>query len=812
MRKLIYTTLFFVMLTQLTVGQSLTQTVRGAIIDADSKMPLIGVAVAIVEAEPIIGTVTDIDGNFRLENVPVGRITLQLSYLGYETKTIPNVEINSGKEVVLDLNMQESLIKIDEIVVQANKRKGQAINDMSLLSARSISIEESRRFVGGFNDPSRVVANFAGVTSSPDGSSDIIVRGNAPKYIQWRIEGTEITSPYHFDDQNASFGGLSTINNNLLTTSDFYTGAFSPEYGNVLSSVFDVKLRPGNNEKFEAEVGVGIIGTDITLEGPFKKGYGGSFLVNYRYSTATLLTDIGLVDIDGLFKFQDMNMKMVFPTRKMGIFSLFSIGGMDDCEIEDVTPSIMLSPSKDTKIISDIREDYNKENYLLNSGISHVLSLNDYSFIRTTLSYSGSGINDDKYQLKRIGSWSNTGEFIADTVFDKTLSYKNRFSRSVYRGTVKYSNKINAKNKIQAGFNYALHYYDFQQSHLNDDASTMFTVVDFNKGIHTLQSFISWKYRLNENVTIVSGIHNMNVFLNKESTIEPRVAINWKLNATNSIHAGYGNHSTMESIHHYFAKVEQEDGSIIEPNKDLGLLKAHHFVLGYEKRFSDNLMVKIEAYYQDLYNLPVENNDTSFFATINEGLDYRYVNLVNKGTGKNYGVELTIERFFNSSYYFLINTTLYNSTYKALDGIERNTQFNKNYLANVIFGKEFHNLGRKNNQILGLNVKAFFQGKQKQVMLLRNSNGDLAVDPGNNKFYDYEHAFEEGLDDIYQVNLSISYKFNKKKTTHEIFLDLQNLTNSKGRLYEYYDESESDSIGYQTQFGFFPNLMYRVYF
>lgn len=812
MKKLITSSILIVIFTALTIGQNLTQTVRGKIVDTDSKTPLIGAAVAILGTNPIVGTVTDVNGNFRLKNVPVGRITLQLSYLGYESMTIPNLEVNSGKEVVLDLSMQESVVIMEEVVVKASKQKGKALNDMALLSSRSISLEESRRFVGGFNDPSRVVSSFAGVTSSPDGSSDIIVRGNAPKYIQWRLEGTEITSPYHFDDQNASFGGLSSINNNLLATSDFYTGAFSPEYGNVLSSVFDVKLRPGNNENFEAEVGIGLIGTDITFEGPFKKGYAGSFLLNYRYSTISLISDLGLIAMDGLFKFQDMNMKMVFPTNKIGTFSLFSIGGINGWEIEDVTPSIMLSPTKDSKITSNIREDYNKNNYLLNSGINHVISLNENSFIRTTLSFSGSGINDDKYELKRLGSWDDQGEFLTDTVFDKKLNYKNRLTKSIYRGAVKYSNKINAKNKIQAGINYAIHNYDFNQSHLQDDGETMFADLDFNESVHTLRSYISWKYRLNEKISIVSGIHNMNILYNNKSTIEPRIAFNWKLNSTNSIHFGYGNHSTMENIHHYFAKVEQEDGSIVEPNKDLGLLKAHHFVVGYEKRFSENLTAKVEAYYQDLYNLPVENNDTSFFATINEGLDYRYVDLVNKGTGKNYGIELTVERYFNNNYYFMVNTTIYNSTYKALDGIERNTQFNKNYLANILFGKEFENLGRKNNQILGLNAKMFFQGNQKQILLLRDKTGNLAVDAENNVFWDYENAYKKGLDNIFQVNLSVSYKFNKAKTTHEIFLDMQNLTNNRGKLFEYYDESQPNSVGYQTQFGFFPNLMYRIYF
>ena len=180
----------------------------------------------------------------------------------------------------------------------------------------------------------------------------------------------------------------------------------------------------------------------------------------------------------------------------------------------------------------------------------------------------------------------------------------------------------------------------------------------------------------------------------------------------------------------------EEDGSISEPNRDLDLLKAHHYVLGYEKRISENLMVKAEIYYQSLYNLPVENNDTSYYATINEGLEFRYVDLVNKGTGKNYGLELTLERFFNNNYYYLINGSLFSSTYKSLDGIERNTQYNSNYLINILCGKEFENLGKNRNKTLGLNAKVFFSGGKKIIPLLRDAQGGLAVDSENNSFWD----------------------------------------------------------------------------
>jgi len=811
MKKIIYTALIIAMFTTVAFSQQLTQTLRGTIIDLDSKLPLIGVSVRVVGDDKFNGAASDANGEFRMDKIRVGRITLQLSYMGYETKTIPDIEVNTGKEKVLNLTMQESVLKLNEVVINASKNKGDATNQMSIISTRSISASETKRYAGGLDDPSKILSNFAGVTASQNGGNDIIVRGNSPKYIQWRLDGVEITNPTHFADQNSVSGGVSALNNSLLTASDFSTGAFSPEYGDVLSGVYDVKLRTGNNQKYETSLGVGVQGTDLTVEGPFKKGYGGSFLINYRYSTISLLNNLGVIKLDGVLNYQDGAFKIVLPTKKMGTFSLFGLAGLSDGSLKDVKADKIAIPGNET-VTSDISEDYDKNNYLSNFGLNHMISINDRSFIKTTLSYSNSGIKEDVFKIKTTKIYNSLGESLSDSVGNRDLNYQSRIKKSVYRGAITYNNKLDAKNTIQIGTKYALFGYDYKLSFLQDGSVSMFTLADFNENMSTLNNFISWKHRFNENITIVAGLHNMNVLYNQESTIEPRLAIDWKINNTSSFNAGYGKHSTMESVHNYFARVKQPDGSVTEPNKDLGLLKADHFVMGYEKHFGENIRVKLEAYYQKLYNLPVENNDTSSYATINEGTDFRYVELVNKGTGKNYGVELTLERFFSNSYYYLINASLYDSKYKSLDGAERNTQYNGNYLVNILFGKEFDHLGKKKNQTLNLNAKVFFGGGQRYIPLLTDALGNLAVDPAKNKFWDYKKAYDKKFEDIYKVTLSASYKWNKQKVTHELFINLDNITNAKAKLSEYYDEKIPGKIGYVTQFALFPNLMYRLYF
>ncbi|MGB0807297.1 MAG: TonB-dependent receptor, partial [Salibacteraceae bacterium] len=575
MKNIIFTFLLMAII-PLAISQELTQTVRGTVLDTDSKLPLFGVQIRLVDSDPLVGAVTDMNGNFRFENIPVGRISLNFSYIGFEPITIPNIVVKSGKETILNIHMQESVQQMKEFVVRAYDNKGESLNDMVITSGQSISIEETERFAGSFNDPSRILSNFAGVGNSQDGGNDIIVRGNSPKYVQWRLEGVEIENPNHFADQNSVGGGISALNNNLLATSDFYTGAFSPEYGDVLSGVYDVKLRSGNNEKLEAIFGLGVMGTDLTLEGPLKKGYGGSFLVNYRYSTISLVNELGLVDISGTPKFQDATFKLSLPSKKIGTFSIFGLAGASNLYLEDVKADIWDVPGNNGSS-KEVTEDFNKDSYLFNTGINHTISLSKTSFLKTVLSYSSTGIEDDVLENTTTKIYDDQGVLI-DSVITSDMNYQSSVQTSDFRGAVTYSNKINAKNKIQVGSKYTLSDYKNEQSRLEGQPAERYTMVDFKENIGTIRNFVSWKHRVNQNITLVGGFHNMNVLLNNKSTLEPRLSASWKVGSKNTFTGGYGKHSTMESLHHYFAKVQQPDGQIVEPNKDLDLLKSDHFV------------------------------------------------------------------------------------------------------------------------------------------------------------------------------------------------------------------------------------------
>ena len=800
MKKLLIATIINLLFFLAAFGQNPTQTVRGIITDIDSKTPLPGATITITDFYPQRGTTTDADGKFRFENIPIGRICIKVSFIGYETQTISDIAVNSSKEIILNVSLKESVLKLNEVVVRP-QLNNTPLNEMAIVSSRSISTEETKRFSGSWDDPSRLLNNFAGVVSTANGNNDIIVRGNSPKYTQWRLEGVTITAPNHQADQNMAVAGFSCLNNKLLAASDFYTAAFPAEYGNVLSGIYDIKLREGNNENFEAMLGAGLLGTDFTVEGPLKKGYDGSYLINYRFSNIGLLQKLGLIsEVDGVSTtFQDINFKIALPTKKAGKFSFFGVAGLDKLQVKDLKSSTWITPGNND-MMPDVIQDFDKNNFLVNLGISHMFNITNRSHIKTSLIYSGTGMEDDVFEATKNISG-----------FEK-LNYSSDIKTSTYAGTIKYNNKINSKNTLQAGSTLSLVNEKNVQSQLeNISAVNRFTLVDYHGNISILQNYATWKHNFNDYLTFIAGLHNMNVFLNNKSSIEPRVSVNWKINGTNAINAGYGKHSTMENIHNYFTLVKLNDGTIVEPNKNLDLLKSDHYVLGYNKNILRNMKLKVEMYYQNLYSLPVESDPTSSYSTINEGTDYRYVALENKGVGKNYGIEATLEKFFSNNYYFLINASLFDSKYRTLEKIERNTKFNSNFIFNTLGGKEFDKLGKKNNQTLSLNAKLFFRGGQRYIPLLRDAAGNLSVNPQANEFWDYSKAYDNKFENIFQLNLSVGYKINKQRVTHEIFLDLPNITNNRAKLYEYYDENEPLKIGYGRQMELLPNFAYRLY-
>ncbi len=760
-------------------AQIITQSIKGKITDEDSRSEIIGATVVIANSNPLLGGATGVDGQFRIDDVPIGRVTLLISSIGYKERVLPNIEIGSGKELYLEITMQEHIAQLDEIVINARENQSEINNEMAMVSARSFSVEETKRYAGAFNDPARMVSNYAGVQGSADESNYIAVRGNSPTTVQWKLDGIAIPNPNHFTEEGEAGGGINVLNSAMLSNSDFYTGAFSPGYGNVMGAVFDMRLRQGNQDKREYSFSAGILGIDFTLEGPFSKKGKSSYLVNYRYSTLAILDDLGIVDFGGVPKYQDLSFKFRFPTKNAGIFTLFGLGGISGVDEQYV------NETGETEATGK----YGSKLGTIN--LHHLYFFNANSSLESYISLSQNG---------------STGEFNKPinnpNIFEKR--YSDNLDKYTLQFNTAFNTKINARNTFRTGIMYSQFYFDFNQKIRNDE-DILETWLDDKANTGLAQAYATWKHRWNENLAISGGLHYSYTPQGNSGALEPRLSAKYKWNQQ-SITAGVGLHSQMPSLPVYYSQVPDDQGNSTQPNLNLGLMRAMHYVLGYDRLITSNLYFKAEVYYQSLFDIPVENELTSTYSLLNATGGYTYKSLVNGGSGSNYGIELTLERYFQNDYFFMFTGSFYESKYQTLENVERNTQFNGNYITNGLIGKEFHVGDPTKNKIVSLSTKAMYSGGLRYTPI----NLEESQEAGHG-VYDEQLAFTERSEPIIKIDLAAAYRWNKRKTRQEIKLDIQNVTNNAANVSQFYN-SETEEIVFGTQWSIFPVISYTIQF
>jgi hypothetical protein len=763
-------------------SQTLTQIVKGKVIDNETQASLIGANVVIFGINPALGSITDVEGNYKIGSVPTGRYNIQVSYIGYDPVVIPEIQVTSGKEVVINIGLKQSLTQMQEVTVKAHSRKDRPLNTMATVSARSFTVEETKRYAGGIDDPARLVSAFAGVTVGNIQDNAIVIRGNSPKGVSWRLEGIEIPNPNHLPGGNVAGGGLVTIfSNQLLSNSDFFTGAFPAEYGNALAGVFDMKLRNGNNEKRENTFQIGLLGIDFASEGPFKKGKNATYLFNYRYSTFGLLCNLGIIPSDQIPKYQDLSFKLNFPTKSAGTFSLWGIGGIDN----NVQPVEKDSAKWETDW-SRIYYDWNV--YTGAGGLSHKYLFGSKTYVSTTFAASGvqnkldqTRLNDSLIALPDQNLLDNSGKL----TFNSFINYKH-----------------SAELSIKTGLNYDILFYNLNMSStINNIPGTYQNFVNEKGHSSFIQYYAQSKYTVFDHFTISPGI-NLNYFaLNENYSIDPRFGFNWEFVQKHTLSFGYGKHSQLEELKIYFIN-RNVNGKTSYPNRNLKLSQAQHFVLGYDWLINDKLRLKVEPYYQYLYNVP--GIPDSSYSMINFEQDWSFRDsLKNNSIGKNLGIDFTLERFLSQNYYYLITFSIFDSKYKGNDGVWRNTRFNKNYAFNLLFGKEFN---LKNNKVLGINGRFNFIGGERTSPILVDKSLQE-----KNIYYDGSKAFEIQIPPTYYLDFTISYRVNKRRFSSIWTFQIKNaLGSSTGQGYDY--NYKTHNIKKYEDAIIVPFLSYRIDF
>ncbi|XLS28839.1 TonB-dependent receptor [Flavobacteriaceae bacterium M23B6Z8] len=788
-------------LLMLLIGMSLqgqTGTISGTILDQQSELPLSGATVELINSENPTGTVADLDGYFRLTNVPLGRQSIRVSYIGFEPAIIPNLSVTAGKEVIIAVKLRESFNQLDEVIITASSDKTNAINEMSSVSARQFGLEEVTRFAGGRSDVGRLAANFAGVSAPDDSRNDIVVRGNSPVGLLWRLEGIPIPNPNHFSTIGTTGGPVSALNPNLLKSSDFITSAFPSEYGNAIGGVFDLGFRKGNIEDYEYNAQVGIFtGLEAMAEGPLGNKRG-SFLISGRYSLVGLL-GVGAGGTAATPNYSDLSFNFNFGTGKWGQLSVFGILGNSD--IEFLGDNI----DEDDLFAAEDEDTFVDSNFGV-VGLKHQIKIGESSFLRTILAGSTSG-ND--FRADRYIEKDTPQERVI--LFTEANNTENRLSFSTLFNS-KLSNKVTLRTGIL--------YESFQVEALlrdreeqpdtdGDGDPDLFTFRNTDENLSIIQPFIQGQFRLTEKLTLNTGIHTQYSTLNEQFVVEPRLGANYRINPKQTISIGYGLHHQPVPLPLLFLN-ENVNGELVQTNRDLDFVRSAHYVLGYDINITKNWRGKVEIYYQDISDAAVEAVPSSY-SSLTEGADFEFennrVSLVNEGTGFNQGIELTLERFFNDGFYGLLTTTFYESKYEGSDGVERNTPFNNGYVINLLAGREF-SIGKTKKNILFFDTKLTAAGGRYVTPIDLEASRDAGFEVLRE-----ELAFSEQNDDYFRWDVKFGIKLNskKKKRSHQFYVDLQNVLNRENIFVRRYNRL-TNNIDRVDQIGFFPDFGYRFQF
>ncbi len=744
---------FSLLLTTALVAQTPTQTIRGRVSDKITRQPIPGAAIIIPGSSPLLGTVSDEKGLFRLEKVALGRVAIECSFVGYETWVSQELILGSAKELVLEIELEEGLM-LEGVEVRAGAADLNApVNESALVSARSFSVEETERIPASVNDPGRMALAFPGVQKGGnDTENDIIIRGNSSFGVLWRLEGLDIPNPNHFARPGTSGGGITVFSASLLARSDFSTGGMSAEYGNALSGAFDVRFRAGNQEQREYRIRTSLLGLDFATEGPLQKSRS-SYLFNYRYSTLGLLNKMGfhLVGERVSNDFQDFSFNLTFDGKdERSKFTVFGVGGLS---LEHYTPVEV--PEERDPGRANHWEDRRQGSNMGVVGATFTRLLQGDAYLRLVVGAMGSFIfrQYDTLDLRDRPFRYNTQDY-----------YDNRVSAALT-----YSARLGERLRLKTGAIAHQVFFDFfketspRNSRTDIGQQQSLLSVDGGGATQTLQTYGQLTWKPGERWTLHSGLHLLHLTLNGSSALDPRFSASYQISPAQRLSLALGRHSQMLPLAAYFFNTGQS-----YPNRHLPMIYSRQAVLGYSIVTPAKLKVTLEGYAQWLANVPVEPRANSTYWMLNNQSEFPEFAVRPDGTGTNKGTDLTIEKFFSNQFYFLVTGSLLDGRFTAYDGRSFHTRFSNRWATTYTVGREF----------------AFRKGGVLQVgtRILRNggfrySPHDPVASAFSGRYVELEGAQWSAQVPAYmRFDGRIAWRKNRPRYTFNLSLDIQNLS------------------------------------
>ncbi|SIT75654.1 TonB-dependent receptor [Pontibacter indicus] len=770
----------FVFLPALSFAQ--TGVITGTVRDANTKEALIGVSVQVVGAQ--LGTVTNENGAYRIDNIPLGSYTLQSSYIGYQQLSKFNVNVTSGNAQIINFELVPAASQLGEVEVVARRRQSAAIADIvTPLSVQSLSTEEIRSNPGGNFDISKVVQVLPGVATNGangGGRNDLIIRGGAPNENVYYLDGIEIPLINHFTTQGSAGGATGIINVSFIEDLKVSSSAFDARYDNALASVFEFRQRYGNPERFSGNVRLSGSEFATTLEGPLSPKT--TYLVSARRSYLQFL--FKLIDLPIRPNYWDFQYKVDHKIDNKTSLSFIGVGAIDEFAF-----GVPRKSTPESEYILRSIPSNNQWNYT--TGVALKRLVND-GYVNVALSRNAFNIDLEKSEAAQEGGPSQL-----------TLKSTSRETENKLRLDV---------NKYKNGFKYAYGVSGQYVQFTNDIFSLIRNEVRDESG-NLVQPAITVDYDtnldffrygafgqvsrsvLNNRLGLSFGLRSdMNSFTdegrNPLKTLSPRLSASYLLTDKWTINGSWGTYYKLPT---YTVLGYQENNNFL--NRSADYIRSIHYVLGTEFLPREDLRFTVEGFYKDYSNYPVSLRDGISLA--NQGGDFGSIGneaVSTTGKGRAYGAEFYVQKKLTGTVFGVLSYTYVISEFAGTDGRYVSSAWDYRHLASGLLGKKLPRnweFGAKYRYAGGAPTTPF------DLEASQRNYASLGVG-----ILDYARLNTDRLRPFSQLDVRIDKKWNFNRITLDLFLDIANVLGSNTPGYDRYTfQRNEDNTGFATTDG-----------
>lgn len=755
-----------------------TGVIFGKVKDKNTQEALIGVTIQLEGTQ--LGAVSDIDGRFKISEIPTASYNIKANFLGYEAQTFYNIVVTSGNSSELNINLEPVSSKLKEVQITANTF-GKRLE--SPLSIQSLTIEEIRNNPGGNYDISKVIQVLPGVggTGGNAARNDLIVRGGAPSENVYYLDGVEVPQINHFSTQGSGGGPQGILNVSFIEDVSLSTSSFAAKYDNALSSILQIRQRDGNPEKMEGNIRLSSTEFALSLEGPINKKT--TYMVSARRSYLDFF--FKLIDLPIRPNYWDFQYKVTHKFNDKTSLTAIGLGAIDEFTFAVPKES---DPTKE--YIIRAYPTINQWNYTVGFTLKHLVRNGYYN---VTLSRNMFNNQLDQFEDADFGNESKrTFGSVSNEIENKFRFDVNKFvdewkfSYGVSAQYVKYNNDVFAKvaNEVTDSTGAIVQPAVY---------SSFVTAIDFMK----YGAFVSVNRKvLNEKLSLTLGLRaDINSFSSTANGIKevfsPRFSASYALTPKVNINATIGRYNKIPA--YTILGYKNGNGELV--NSDVKNIVSDHIAGGLEFLPTPSLRITAEGFYKMYSNYPVSiatgislaNLGNDFGAIGNEAVE-------SSGKGKSYGFELFAQQKLIKDFYVTASYTFFYSKFSGLDGKYVSSTWDTRNLLSFIVGKKFKKgweLGAK-YRLSGGEPYSPYDMVESQKMYTITGQG---VD-------DYSKLNTERLPTFHQLDMRIDKKFNYRRTTLNVYLDFQNVLMSKSVSKDYYSfQRNANNTDFETTDG-----------